>query len=83
MDYLLRMGYTGSARQLAEEKGIAGLVDLEEFESVGKVERSLRTERRVDVALAWCARNGGNLKKMNVRIVSIFYTISWNTRGRG
>jgi macrophage erythroblast attacher len=60
------MGYTGSARQLAEEKGIEGLVDLEEFESVGKVERSLRGERRVDVALAWCARNGGSLKKMNV-----------------
>jgi macrophage erythroblast attacher len=67
VDYLLRMGYTGSARQLAEEKSIESLVDLDEFEAVAKVERSLRVEKKVDAALAWCARNSTALKKMNVR----------------
>jgi macrophage erythroblast attacher len=69
VDYLLRMGYTGSARQLAEEKGIEALVDLDEFEAVAKVERSLRVEMRVDAALAWCARNSAGLKKMNVSFI--------------
>lgn len=66
VDYMLRMGYVGSARQLAVEKGIESLVDLDEFEAVGRIERSLRVERRLDVALAWCGRNSANLKKMNV-----------------
>jgi hypothetical protein len=66
VDYLLRKGYTMSARELASEKGIEKLVDVEEFETSGKIERSLREEHRVDVALSWCGENKANLKKINV-----------------
>jgi macrophage erythroblast attacher len=75
VDYLLRMGYTGSARQLAEEKGLEALVDLDEFEAVAKVERSLRVEKRVDAALAWCARNSTGLKKMNVSLFLMLWEL--------
>lgn len=64
VDYLLRMGYTGSARQLAQEKKIELLVDVDEFEAVGKIEMSLSSEHRVEPALAWCVENKQNLKKM-------------------
>jgi macrophage erythroblast attacher len=64
VDYLLRMGYTESAKALAQEKGVQELVDCDAFEQCGKVERSLRVENRVDAALAWCADNKGTLKKM-------------------
>lgn len=65
VDYLLRMGYTRSARQLAQEKNIEALVDVDEFEAVGKIEASLSGEHRVDLALAWCSENKQNLKKMD------------------
>jgi macrophage erythroblast attacher len=64
VDYLLRMGYSGSARQLAQEKNIELLVDVDEFEAVGKIETSLSSEHRVEPALAWCVENKQNLKKM-------------------
>jgi len=65
VDYLLRMGYTGSARQLAQEKHIEALVDVDEYEAVGKIETSLSSEHRVEPALAWCVENKQNLKKMD------------------
>jgi macrophage erythroblast attacher len=64
VDYLLRMGYTESAKALAQEKGVKELVDCDAFEQCGKVEQSLRVERRVEPALAWCNENKGTLKKM-------------------
>jgi macrophage erythroblast attacher len=64
VDYLLRMGYTESAKALAQEKGVKDLVDCDAFEQCGKVERSLRVERKVDPALGWCNENKGTLKKM-------------------
>jgi macrophage erythroblast attacher len=66
VDYLLRMGYTRSASALAREKNVEDLVDCEAFEMCGRVERSLRVERRVDVALNWCSENKATLKKMGV-----------------
>jgi macrophage erythroblast attacher len=66
VDYMLRNGYFESARRLAEEKNIETLVDMDEFESAAKIERSLRSEKRVDLALAWCGENKLNLKKLNV-----------------
>lgn len=64
MDYLLRMGYIESARQLAQLKDIELLVDVDEFEAVGKIETSLSSEHRVEPALAWCVRNKQKLDKM-------------------
>ena len=65
VDYLLRMGYTSSARALAQEKGVEALVDCDAFETCGRIERSLRVERRVDTALSWCNENKVALKKMS------------------
>jgi macrophage erythroblast attacher len=59
--------YTKSARELAESKDILALVDLEEWEAVGRIDQSLREERRVDLVLAWCGENKANLKKLSVR----------------
>jgi macrophage erythroblast attacher len=64
VDTMLRQGFFESAKQLAEEKGITDLVDIEVFEAVGRIEKSLRVDKRVDLALAWCAENRSNLKKL-------------------
>jgi macrophage erythroblast attacher len=72
VDYLCRSGYTKSARELAESKDILALVDLEEWETVGRIDQSLREERRVDLVLAWCGENKANLKKISVRLVLPF-----------
>lgn len=65
VDYLLRMGYTDSARQLAQEKGIEDLVDVDVFLAAGHIEQSLRAGRSQE-CLAWCTENKRALKEMNV-----------------
>ncbi|KAL7626742.1 GID complex subunit containing RING finger motif [Parahypoxylon ruwenzoriense] len=60
VDYLLRQGYTDSARALAEEKGIEPLVDLDTFEQMNKIRRCI-LNRSVAEALAWCT--AGDTKK--------------------
>jgi len=42
VDYLLRMGYTDSAKQLAHEKGVEDLVDIDVFMAASHIEHSLR-----------------------------------------
>lgn len=64
VDYLLRQGFTDAARDLAREKGVGPLVDLDAFEEAGRVERALRGGEMRE-ALAWCAENKGALKKIN------------------
>lgn len=66
VDYLLRSGYGKSAQELAVEKGIADLVDLDAFAAVQRVEKSLQ-EHRTQECLAWCTENKKELKKVNVR----------------
>jgi macrophage erythroblast attacher len=66
VDYLVRNGYVSTATRLSETKGIKELVDIDTFVSAAKVEKSLRRERSVDLALTWCAENKLNLKKLNV-----------------
>jgi macrophage erythroblast attacher len=78
VDYLLRMGYTASAGALAREKGVQELVDCEAFEQCGRVERSLRVERRVDAALAWCSDNKAALKKMAPAVSSTPVSVATN-----
>lgn len=63
VDYLLRKGYTTSARDFAAATKISDLVDVDAFVSCAKVEKSL-LEGRTNEALAWCAENRQNLKKM-------------------
>ncbi|KAJ9643098.1 GID complex subunit containing RING finger motif [Coniosporium apollinis] len=64
VDYLLRSGYGESARQLAQEKGIEELVDVEAFVECFRVEESLR-KGQTKAALVWCADNKQALKKIN------------------
>lgn len=64
VDHLLRQGYTGSAQQLARDKGIEELVDVGEFVECGRIEDSLRRGETRD-CLAWCAENKQALKKIN------------------
>ncbi|KAK4506719.1 hypothetical protein PRZ48_000452 [Zasmidium cellare] len=64
VDYLLRQGYTQSARELAAEKNINDLVDVDVFEDCGRIEKSL-LDGRTQECLSWCSENKQALKKIN------------------
>jgi macrophage erythroblast attacher len=71
---MARKGFMQSAKQLVEENDLEALVDIDEFELVGKIERSLRYEKRVDLALSWCGENKQNLKKLQVERNDVWET---------
>ena len=66
VDYLLRSGYTESARALAEEKGIEDLVDLDCFTQCHRIAESLRKGNTKE-GLAWCAEMKPLMRKTGVR----------------
>jgi len=65
VDYLLRYGYKESATELAKEKNIQDLVDVETFVQMSRIRESLRNGR-VTEALAWCNENKKELRKLEV-----------------
>lgn len=65
VDYLLRNGYKESATALAKEKEIEELVDVETFVQMSRVRESL-LNGKVNEALAWCADNKKELRRMGV-----------------
>lgn len=67
VDYLLRYGYKESATELAKEKGIEDLVDVETFVQMSRIRESLQNGR-VTEALAWCYENKKELRRMEVRM---------------
>ncbi|TVY51227.1 Protein FYV10 [Lachnellula cervina] len=67
VDYLLRYGYKESASELAQEKGIGELVDVETFVQMSRVSESLR-RGRVTEALAWCNENKKDLRRMESKL---------------
>ena len=67
VDYLLRQGYTQSARELAAEKEVADLVDVDVFEDCGRIEHSLRSGQTKE-CLSWCSDNKQALKKLNSKL---------------
>lgn len=67
VDYLLRQGYTQSARELAVEKEVADLVDVDVFEDCGRIEHSLRSGQTKE-CLSWCSDNKQALKKLNSKL---------------
>ncbi|KAK5170439.1 GID complex subunit containing RING finger motif [Saxophila tyrrhenica] len=69
VDYLLRQGYTESAKELAREKDIDYLVDVNVFEESGKIEKSLR-EGKMQDCLTWCVENKQALKKIDSNLES-------------
>ena len=64
VDYLLRQGYTQSASQLAKEKKIEDLVDVQAFLESSRIQQSLLNGRTQE-CLAWCSENKQTLKKIN------------------
>ncbi|KAF2669410.1 hypothetical protein BT63DRAFT_425135 [Microthyrium microscopicum] len=66
VDFMLRRGYNESAKTLAADRGIDQLVDIDEFENVAKIERSIRQDHRIDLALTWCGENKQTLKKFDI-----------------
>lgn len=62
---MLRSGFTESAKQLAAEKGIEDLADLNVFVQCQKIAESLRKGETKE-ALQWCAENKVALKKSQV-----------------
>lgn len=65
-DYLLRHGYNNSARELASEKGMENLVDVDTFVGMSRIREALLNGSVVE-ALAWCTENKKELRKMEVR----------------
>ena len=72
-DALLRNGFGESARMLAREKGIEGLVDVDVFVQCAKIEASLRHGSTTE-CLAWCVENKNTLRKN--KVASIFVSLS-------
>ena len=68
-DYLLRHGYNESAEQLARERGMEALVDVETFKSMSRIREAL-LGGSITEALAWCTENKKELRKMEVRFPS-------------
>jgi macrophage erythroblast attacher len=64
VDYLLRQGYVQSASQLAKEKKIEDLVDVQAFIESSRIQHSLQNGRTQE-CLAWCSENKQTLKKIN------------------
>jgi macrophage erythroblast attacher len=70
VDYLLRYGYKESATELAKEKNIQDLVDVETFVQMSRIRESLRNGR-VTEALAWCNENKKELRKLEVGLAGV------------
>ena len=65
VDHMLRSGYSESAKQLAQEKGIENLVDINIFVQCQRIADNLRCGETKE-ALQWCAENKAALKKSQV-----------------
>ncbi|SPJ86688.1 related to macrophage erythroblast attacher [Fusarium torulosum] len=66
-DYLLRHGYNDTAKELAQQRGITDLVDIETFVAASRIRDSLLKES-VTEALAWCTDNKKELRKMESKL---------------
>lgn len=75
-DYLLRHGYNESARELADQRGMANLVDVDTFVAMKRIRDSL-INHSVTEALAWCTENKKELRKMEVCSFFFFCCSPW------
>ncbi|KAF4950617.1 hypothetical protein FGADI_8097 [Fusarium gaditjirri] len=66
-DYLLRHGYNDTAKELAEQRGITDLVDIDTFVAASRIRDSLLKQSVVE-ALAWCTDNKKELRKMESKL---------------
>jgi macrophage erythroblast attacher len=66
VDHMLRSGFSDSAKQLAKDKEIEELVDIDTFVQCQRIAESLRRGEAKE-ALQWCGENKVALKKSQVR----------------
>lgn len=66
-DYLLRHGFNQTATELATERGMQSLVDIDTFVSMSRVREAL-LNGSVTEALAWCTDNKKELRKMESKL---------------
>ncbi|KAJ3932382.1 MAG: CTLH/CRA C-terminal to lish motif domain-containing protein [Lentinula lateritia] len=63
VDWCLRHGKEKTAKQIAREKDIEVLVDLDLFSDIRRIESAL-SEHSCTEALAWCSENKASLRKV-------------------
>ncbi|KAI0078325.1 hypothetical protein K474DRAFT_1594232 [Panus rudis PR-1116 ss-1] len=63
VDWALRNGKENTAKQIANEKGLEKLVDIELFSDIHRIEDALRRQSCTE-ALTWCSENKAALRKM-------------------
>ncbi|KYK61453.1 negative regulation of gluconeogenesis [Drechmeria coniospora] len=66
-DYLLRRGFNETATELAAEKRLQNLVDVDTFVSMSHIREALLAGS-VTEALAWCTENKKELRKMESKL---------------
>ncbi|KAM0562493.1 hypothetical protein ACHAPJ_002183 [Fusarium lateritium] len=66
-DYLLRHGYNETAAELAQQRGITNLVDVDTFVAASRIREALMNGS-VTEALAWCTDNKKELRKMESKL---------------
>jgi macrophage erythroblast attacher len=74
VDHMLRLGYSESAKQLAQERGVEDLVDLGVFTQCQRIVKSLRRGETKE-ALQWCGENKAALKKSQVSYSSAAFVL--------
>jgi macrophage erythroblast attacher len=67
VDFLIRNGFSESAKVLAQEKDIEELVDIDVFQQCQRIVESLRAGNTTE-CLAWCQENKQTLKKIKVTV---------------
>ncbi|CAK7199100.1 GID complex subunit containing RING finger motif [Sporothrix eucalyptigena] len=74
VDYLLRHGYSSSAAALVADHdndaagSLRDLVDIDTFEQMAQIRQRLLHDHSVTEALAWCADNKKELRKMESKL---------------
>lgn len=72
-DYLLRHGYNNSAKELASEKNMENLMDVDTFVGMSRIREAL-LNGSVTEALAWCTENKKELRKMEVSMATLSHS---------
>lgn len=79
-DHMLRHGYHQSAEELANDRGMRELVDVETYVSMNKIRESL-LKGSVTEALAWCNENKKELRRTEVsQLLPVSYCCCCCTR---
>ncbi|KAF5389545.1 hypothetical protein D9757_004169 [Collybiopsis confluens] len=79
VDWCLRHGKEKTARQIAREKDIEPLVDLDLFSDIRRVEHAL-SDHSCTEALAWCSENKASLRKVKASNATQSNTLEFDLR---